>query len=88
MGRNTVPVVLPVPVQSSSFVPEILRSHFGKTLFMKQLGALSNEAWIVNIPYIYPRMAWMTLSGTTVRDTQFTIRQGGLESPGPLNQHI
>lgn len=55
---------------------------------MKQLGALSNEAWIVNIPYIYPRMTWMTLSGTTVRGIQFTIRQGGLESPGPLNPHI
>lgn len=53
MGRNTVPVVLPVLVQSSSFIPEILRSHVGKTLFMKQLGALSNEAWVVNIPYIY-----------------------------------
>lgn len=26
----------------------------------------------------------MPLSGTTVRNTGFVIRQGGLESPGPL----
>lgn len=26
----------------------------------------------------------MTLTGTTVRNTGFAIRQGGLESPGPV----